>query len=54
MDTHCPLEYDNQGEEVIGNYELITFEEMGQVAPGVYFRLKQLVTAENVKSRGLI
>eukprot|EP00171_Calliarthron_tuberculosum_P013203 IDg13203t1 len=27
---------------------------MGQVPPGAYFRLKQLVTAENAKSKGLI
>lgn len=54
MATHCPLEYDSRGGEVIRKYEFFPFEEMGQVSPGAYFRLKQLVRSEIAKSRGLI
>eukprot|EP00171_Calliarthron_tuberculosum_P004863 IDg4863t1 len=54
MATHCTLDYDTRSGEVICNYEFLTFEEMGQVPPGAYFRLKQWVTAENAKSKGLI
>lgn len=33
MATYCPLDYDTRGKEVISNYELITFEEMGRFRP---------------------
>eukprot|EP00171_Calliarthron_tuberculosum_P022792 IDg22792t1 len=52
--TSCSLDYDTRSEEVIQNYEALTFEELGQVPPGAYFRLKQLVTAENSQEKGLL
>lgn len=52
--TQLKLDYDTRSDEVVHNNEALTLEEMGEVSPGAYFRLKQLVTAKNAKNRGTI
>lgn len=43
MVTHFPLDYETIGEEVICNYEQITFEEMGQAPLIALFSLNSLL-----------
>lgn len=54
MKSQYTLDCDIRSDNVVKNYEALSFEDMGQFPPGAYFRLKQLVTADNSKTRRLI